>query len=98
LLVLALHHLGIDRTEPRDLIPQFRDFVLEPQNPCCWHRITPAVGSLQLRNVARDTLVEPLKTPLHLGFGEVLIARIDSLEFATINGDARHARQIKLAA
>jgi hypothetical protein len=26
LLVLALHHLGIDRAEPRDLIPQFRDF------------------------------------------------------------------------
>jgi hypothetical protein len=26
LLVLALHHLGIDRTEPRDLFPQFSRF------------------------------------------------------------------------
>jgi hypothetical protein len=27
-LVLALHHLGIDRTEPSDLFVQFPDFVL----------------------------------------------------------------------
>ena len=43
--------------------------------------ITTAVGGLQLRYVARDALLDPLKTPLHLGLGEVLIARIDSLEF-----------------
>ena len=32
LLVFALHHLGFDRTEPRDLFPQFHDFVPEPHN------------------------------------------------------------------
>src|SRR4029077_15241928 len=57
-----------------------------------------AVGSLQLHHVACDALVDPLKTPLHLGLGEVLIARIDSLEFGTIDGNARLAQQIKLAA
>ena len=61
-------------------------------------RITSAVSSLQLRHVACDALVDPLKTPLHLGLGEVLIARIDSLEFGTIDCDARLAQQIKLAA
>ena len=98
MLVLALHHLGIDRTEPRDLFVQFHDFVLEPRNLCLWHRITTAVGGLQLRYVARNALLDPLQTPFHLGFGEVLIARIDSLEFGTIDGDARLAQQIKLAA
>ena len=98
MLVLALHHLGIDRTEPRDLFLQFHDFVLEPHNLCLRHHITSAIGSLQLRHVALNALLDPLKTPFHLGLGEVLIARIDRLEFGTINGDARHAQQIKLAA
>src|SRR5271157_1019775 len=98
LLVLALHHLDTDRTEPRDLFVQFRDFVLEPRNLCLRHRIATAVGSLQLRYVARDALLDPLQTPFHLGLGEVLIARIDSLEFGTIDGDARLAQQIKIAA
>ena len=57
-----------------------------------------AISSLQLCHVARDALVDALKTPPHLGLGEVLVARIDSLEFGTVDGDARHAQQIKLAA
>src|SRR4029077_513981 len=57
-----------------------------------------AVGGLQLRYVARDALLNPLQTPFHLGFGEVLISRIDSFEFGSVNGDARLAQQIKLAA
>jgi hypothetical protein len=71
---------------------------LNRTNPCLRHRITTAVGSLQLRQVARDALVNPLKTSLHLGLSEVLVARIDSLEFGTIDGDARRAQQIKLTA
>jgi Oxidoreductase NAD-binding domain len=53
---------------------------------------TASVGSLQLHHVACDALVDPFKTPLHLGLGEVLIARIDSLEFGTIDGNARLAQ------
>jgi hypothetical protein len=73
------------------------DFVLELRNLCLWHRVTAAVGGLQLRYVARDALLNPLQTPFHLGFGEVLIAGIDGLEFGSVNGDARLAQQIKLA-
>ncbi len=98
LLVLALHQLGTDRIEPCDLFVQFLDFVPEPRNLRLRHRITTTVGSLQLRYVARDALLDPLQTPFHLGLGEVLIARIDSLEFGTIDGDARLVQQIKLAA
>jgi len=72
--------------------------VLKPLNLCLWHRITAAVGGLQLRNVARDALLNPPQTPFHLGSGEVLISRIDSFEFGSVNGDARLAQQIKLAA
>jgi hypothetical protein len=61
-------------------------------------RITTEVGSLQLRYVARDALLNTLKTPPHLDLGEVLIACIDGLEFGTIDGEARLAQQIKLAA
>jgi hypothetical protein len=61
------------------------DFVLELRNLCLWHRITAAVGGLYLRYVARDALLNPLQTPFHLGFGEVLIARIDGLEFGSVN-------------
>jgi ferredoxin-NADP reductase len=39
LLVPARHHLGFDHTEPRDLFPQFHDFVPEPHNLCLRHRI-----------------------------------------------------------
>jgi hypothetical protein len=53
---------------------------------------TASVGSLQLHHVACDALVDPFKTPLHLGLGEVLIARIDCLEFGTIDGNARLAQ------
>src|ERR1700730_5674719 len=98
LLVFALHHLGIDRIEPRNLFLQFRNLILEPRNLCLRHRIAMAVGSLQLRHVARDALVDPLKTTLHLGLGEVLVARVDSLEFGAVDRDTRHTQQIKLAA
>ena len=98
LLVLALHHLGIDRIEPRNLFLQFRDFVLETRNLCLRNRITMAVGGLQLHHVARDALVDPLKPSLHLGLGEVLVACVDSLEFRAVDGDTRYTQQIKLAA
>jgi hypothetical protein len=42
LLVIALHHLGIDRIEPRHLFLQFHDLVLEPRNLRLRHCITMA--------------------------------------------------------
>ena len=40
--------------------------------------------------------VKPLQTPLHLGFREVLVARIDGLEFGPVDGNAGLAEQIEL--
>src|SRR5436190_22035775 len=60
------------------------------------HPPLPRSGSPACRSA--DALVDALKTPPHLGLGEVLVARIDSLEFGTVYGDAHHAQQIKLAA
>src|SRR5258708_19364356 len=54
--------------------------------------------SLQLREIARDALVDALKAPLHLGLSEVLVPRVDRLELRSVNGHACHAQQIELAA
>src|SRR6202030_4848614 len=98
LLVLALHHLGIDRAEPRDLFVQFHYFVLEMRNLCLWHRISTAVSGLQLCDVARDALLDPLQTPFHLGLSEVLVPRIDGFELRSVDGNARCTEQTELVA
>src|SRR5262249_53556788 len=60
--------------------------------------VAVAIRSLQLREIARDALVDALKAPLHLGLGEVLVPRVDRLELRSVNGHACHAQQIELAA
>src|SRR5439155_9068019 len=52
----------------------------------------------KLRKIAGNALVDPLQPPLHLGLGEVLIPRIDGLELRSVDGNARCAEQIQLAA
>src|SRR5262249_49648010 len=96
--VLALHHLRIDRVEADDLFLELLDLVLQPHNFRLRHRIAVPVGSLELREIASDALVDPLQAPLHLGLGEVLVPRIDRLELRSVDGDARCTEQIKLAA
>src|SRR6516225_848769 len=98
LLVLALFHLFIDRSEPRDLLLQLRKLVLEPCNLRFRYHITAKIGGLKLRQVPRNALLDTFKTPPHLGFSEVLVARIDGLELRAIDRDARRTQQIKLAA
>src|SRR6516162_494445 len=65
------------------------------------NRATLASGIASPRRSAVSScamFLNPLQASFHLGFGEVLIARIDSPEFGSVNGDARLAQQIKLAA
>src|SRR5215475_13235696 len=38
------------------------------------------IGGFKLREIAGDALIDTLKTPLHLGLGEVLVPSIDGLE------------------
>jgi hypothetical protein len=42
------------------------------------------IGGLELREIAGDALVDPLKPPLHFGLGEVLVSRIDRLELRSV--------------
>jgi hypothetical protein len=80
LLVLALHHLRIDRIEPGGLLLELLDLAFQPCNFRLWYCIALPIGRLKLREIAGDALIDPLKTPLHLGFGEVLVPGIDSFE------------------
>jgi hypothetical protein len=56
------------------------DPALEPLNLHLRDRIAMPIGGFKLRHIAGDALIDPLKTSLHLGFGEVLVACIDSFE------------------
>ena len=78
LLVLALHHLRVDRVEPDDVRFELLDLALQPLN--LHLRIAMPIGGFKLREVAGDALIDPLKTSLHLGLGEVLVPCIDRLE------------------
>src|SRR6202007_2471198 len=98
LLVLALHHLRVDRVEPDDLLLELLDLALQPLNFRLRHRIAMPIGWFKLREIAGDALIDTLKTPLHLGLGEVLVPSIDGLELRSIDGDACCNKQIKLAA
>ena len=101
LLVRASLQLGIDRVEAGDLLPQLGQLVLEARDLGGRHirsRRSLAIGGLELAQVARDALVDPLQATLHLGLGEVLVTRVHSLELRTMDGDARFAQQIELPA
>src|SRR5258707_10580721 len=62
------------------------------------YSVAVTVGGFQLREIARDALVDALKAPLHLGLSEILVSRVDRLELRSVNGHACHAQQIELAA
>jgi hypothetical protein len=80
LLILALHHLRIDRIEPDNLLLELLDLALQSLNLRLRHRIAMPIGGLELGEIAGDALIDPLKTPLHLGLGEVFVPGIDGLE------------------
>jgi hypothetical protein len=46
------------------------------------------VGSVELPQIPRDTLLKLLHAPVHLGAREVLVAIVDRFELAAVNGDA----------
>jgi hypothetical protein len=89
LLVLALHHLRVDRVEPDDLLLELLDLALQPRNLRLRHRVAVPIGGLKLREISGDALVNPLEAPFHLGLSEVLVPRIDCLELRSVDGDAR---------
>jgi hypothetical protein len=52
LLVLALHHLRVDRVEPDNLLLELLDLALQPHNFRLWHRTAVSIRGLKLREIA----------------------------------------------
>lgn len=57
------------------------------------NRFPLAIGAVELREAAGNALVELRQPPLHLGLGEVPVSRVDGLELATVDRNARLVEQ-----
>src|SRR3978361_978876 len=62
------------------------------------YRFPLTVGTVELREITGNALVDLRQTALHLGLGEVPIPRVDGLELAAIDRNGRFAEQFKAAA
>src|SRR5476649_2714335 len=98
LLVLRLHHLIVQSVQPLNLLAQRRNLLVEPGDLGLRHRFPLAISTVELREITGNALVDLCQPPLHLGLGEVPIPRVDSLELAAVNRNARFAEQFKAAA
>src|SRR5437667_7715601 len=97
LLVLGLHHLSVQSVQALYLLTQRRNLLVEPGDLGLRHRFPLAIGAVELREVAGYALINLRQPPLHLGLGEVPIPRVDGLELAAVDRDARLRQQTHLA-
>src|SRR5205823_419683 len=98
LLVLGLHHQGVQTVQALNLLAQRRNLLVEPGDLGLRYRFPLTVSAVELREIAGDALVNLRQPPLHLGLGEVPIPRVDGLELAAVDRNARFAKQFKAAA
>src|SRR5438552_2859138 len=98
LLVLGLHHLSVQTVQALYLLTQRRNLLVEPGDLGLRYRFPLAIGAVELREIAGDALVNLRQPPLHLGLSEVPIPRVDGLELAAVDRNARFAEQFKTAA
>src|SRR3954467_7186186 len=98
LVVLGLHHQGVQTVQALNLLAQRRDLLLEPGDLGLRYRFPLKGGAVELREIAGDALVNLRQPPLHLGLGEVPIPRVDGLELAAVDRNARFAKQFQAAA
>src|SRR5450432_4690880 len=98
LLVLGLHHQGVQTVQALYLLTQRRNLLVEPGDLGLRYRFPLAIGAVELREIPADALVNLRQPPLHLGLGEVPIPRVDGLELAAVDRNARLAEQFKAAA
>src|ERR1700686_904778 len=98
LLVLRLQHLRVQRVQTPDLLTQGRDLLVEPRDLGLWHSGSLTIRGIKLREIALDAFVDLLQAPLHLGLSEVPIPRVDRLELAAIDRNARVTQQIDAVA
>src|ERR1700687_6042426 len=98
LLVLGLHHLSVQTVQALYLLTQRRNLLVEPDDLGLRYRFSLAIGAVELREIAGDALTNLRQPPLHLGLGEVPVPRVDGLELAAVDRNARFAEQFKASA
>ena len=72
--------------------------------PCRWpffrgatSRLGP-IGAVERRQIPGNARIDLGQTPLELGGGEVLVAIVDGLELAAVDGHQRLGKEVQLAA
>src|ERR1700682_5491712 len=98
LFVFGLHHLGVQLVQALYLLAQRHNLLVEPRDLGLRHRFPLATGTIKLREVAGDALVDLRQPPLHLGLREVPVSRVDGLELAAVDRNARLAEQLEAPA
>src|SRR5213075_1363354 len=93
LFVFGLHHLSVQCVQALYLLAQRCNLLVEPGDLGLRHRFPLTIGAVELREITGNALVNLRQTALHLGLGEVPIPRVDGLELATVDRNARFAEQ-----
>ena len=97
------HHF-LNRFEALHLFFELDQLLLEPRGPghkLLRGRLTGsylAIGGVELAQITRNALLDLRQAPLHLSLREVVVARIDCLELAAVDRNARFRQQTHLAA
>src|SRR5256885_4127245 len=65
LLVLGLHHQGVQTFQALNLLAQRRNLLVEPGDLGLRHRFPLTIGAVELREIAGDALVNLRQPPLH---------------------------------
>src|ERR1700704_6323289 len=98
LLVLGLHHLSVQTVQALYLLAQRRNLLVEPGDLGLRYRFPLTICAVELREISGNALVDLRQPPLHLGLREVPVPRVDSLELAAVDRNARLAEQLKASA
>src|SRR3954454_21821612 len=98
LLVLGLHHLSVQTVQALYLLTQRRNLLVEPGDLGLRYRFPLTIGAVELREISGNALVDLRQPPLHLGLREVPVPRVDGLELAAVDRNARLAEQLKASA
>src|SRR4051794_1978671 len=88
LLVLGLHHLTVQSVQALNLLAQRRNLLVEAGDLGFRHPFPLTVGTVELREITGNALVNLRQTALHLGLCEVPIPRVDGLELAAVDRNA----------
>src|ERR1700712_2572832 len=92
LLVFGLHHLSVQTVQAVYLLAQRCNLLVEPGDLGLRYRIALAISTVELREITGNALVDLRQPALHLGLGEVPVPRVDGLELAAIDRNARLAK------